>query len=80
MRTFKIGDIVEATTEIVRKDKRSRLIKGEQVKISSVWQNEESQIVGIEITGKKPMMDIVCLDDKNPLRHVEHKEEQSNDN
>ena len=65
-----VGDVVMATTKIKRTDGRSFLTRGEIAKITSVYHTDKSQIVGIEITGRLPMTDIVCHPDKSPLRKV----------
>lgn len=68
---FNIGDIVKATRYIKRKDNKSLLNKGELAKIKLVFETENSQIVDIEIQGRLPMTDIVCVkNDKQPLENV----------
>jgi hypothetical protein len=68
---FKVGDIVEATGHIWRFDRRSELSPGARAKVSEVSQTTPAspQIVGLEIEGKPPMRDIVCLESV-PLRLV----------
>lgn len=68
---FKVGDIVEATGKIWRKDRRSELQPGDQAKVRDVWQTtpESPQIIGLEIKGKLPIGDIVCFENV-PLRLV----------
>lgn len=66
---FKIGDIVEATKKIWRKDGRSELFPGDKAKVIEVWQTtpESPQIIGLEIEGKLPIGDLVCFENV-PLR------------
>jgi hypothetical protein len=68
---FKVGDIVEATGKIWRKDGRSELQPGDYAKVREVWQTtpESPQIIGLEIKGKLPMGGIVCFENV-PLRLV----------
>lgn len=68
---FKVGDIVEATAKIWRRDGGSELQPGDQAKVREVWQTtpDSPQIIGLEIKGKKPMSDIVCFEGV-PLRIV----------
>lgn len=65
---FKVNDIVEATRVINRIDRRSYLAIGETANIISVYEDDGHQIVGIEISGKKPITDIVCFNTKTPLK------------
>ena len=69
---LKIGDTVEATKLWRRMDSRSFLKVGERARVSSVFQKDSAspQIIGIEITGRLPMGDIVCFDDV-PLKLVQ---------
>ena len=68
---LKVGDIVEATDKIWRQDNRSILEKGYLARVSRVSQNnpESPQIIGLNIQGQFPMMDIVCFHDV-PLRFI----------
>lgn len=68
---FKVGDIVEATAKIWRKDGRSELQCGDHAKVREVFQAtpESPQIIGLEIEGKLPIGDIVCFENV-PLRIV----------
>lgn len=69
---FQIGDVVEATGRIWRIDRRSELQPGEQAKVREVFQAtpESPQIIGLEIEGKLPMIDIVCTEHL-PLRLIQ---------
>jgi hypothetical protein len=68
---LKVGDTVEATGRIWRFDRRSELSPGDRATVSGVWQTtpDNPQIIGLEIEGKAPMGDIVCLEN-TPLRLV----------
>jgi hypothetical protein len=68
---LKVGDTVEATGRIWRFDRRSELSPGDRATVSGVWQTtpDSPQIIGLEIEGKAPMRDIVCLEN-TPLRLV----------
>lgn len=69
--TFKVGDIVEATAKIRRRDGGSELKPFDRATVRSVWQttSESPQIIGLEINGKLPMGDIVCFENV-PLRLI----------
>jgi len=71
MIEFESGDIVVATVEIWRKDKKSRLMPGDKAKVSRVWKNKQGglQILDVEIDGQLPMIDIV-QDGDRPFRKV----------
>ena len=68
---FRVGDIVEATSKIWRKDGRTELQPGDKATVSSVWQTnpDSPQIICLDIKGKLPMGDIVCFENV-PLRLV----------
>lgn len=66
---FRVGEIVEATTYIRRVDGMSHLRVGEIATVTRIFTTERATIVDISITGRHPMCDIVCFDDKTPLKH-----------
>lgn len=68
---FCVGDIVEATDIIYRRDRRSILQRGDKVRVRTVWQtnSDSPQIIGLDIEGKLPICDIVCSESV-PLRLV----------
>ena len=69
---FEAEDAVVATEEIVRADRQSILRVGERATITAVYGGLEHQIVDVEIPGRLPMIDIVCFDDKSPLKRSQN--------
>ena len=63
MEESEVGDIVEALTEIRRKDGLAVLRVGDTAKVTTVWRTtpHSPQIIGIELKSGFSMTDIVCL-------------------
>lgn len=66
---FKVGDIVEATSRIVRVDRLADLKPGEKAKVFRIYQkdSESPQIIDLIKKDNWVFIDIVCFDDV-PLR------------
>jgi hypothetical protein len=60
---FRVGDIVEATATIRRKDGRSELRPGDEATVRAVSKTnpDSPQIIDLDIEGGLPMGDIVCF-------------------
>jgi hypothetical protein len=60
---FRVGDIVEATATIRRKDGRSELRPGDKATVRAVSKTnpDSPQIIDLDIEGGLPMGDIVCF-------------------
>jgi hypothetical protein len=73
---YQIGDVVEATDYIVRKDGMTELNKGDRATIFRLWENPKNgiQIIALEVDDSLPICDIVCLPGV-PLKLVQRREE-----
>lgn len=70
---FNSGDRAKVLEQIKRVDKRSVVMAGEEVTITSVYNCEDgtTQIVGIKMDDNRmPMGDIVCFDGESPLQKI----------
>lgn len=63
--TFKVGDTVEATDNIWRRDRKGFLRPGDQAKVLRVFRVSPSrpQIIDLEIGSGASIHDLVCFDD-----------------
>lgn len=69
MTKLKVGDKVRALKKVWRVGGGSIMNPGSYGVITSVWENDNCQIVGVrpDDVRQKPMIDIVCMFDKPPV-------------
>jgi hypothetical protein len=69
---FAVGDRVEATTRIVRRDGMYELKAGDSATVTRVWQTTpiSPQIVGVLLDDGGTMIDLVCCE-SGPLQKTE---------